>query len=178
MTGSIPPIFGPIMQISYLVRDVDAAMDHWAKVMGVGPFFVLDHVEYEDFFYRDQVSDVDMAVAIAYAGDMQIELVQQHNEAPSIFQDFLTTSGEGMMHLGATTDNLEQDIEKLAAIDIKPVQWGKASNGTLFAYVATDFHPGAMIELVEISPRLEKGFQAMKRAAEKWDGKTVIAHRS
>ena len=170
-------ILGPVMQVSYLVRDLDDAINHWAAKMNVGPFFVLDHVSYDEFYYRDHPSDVDMAVAIAYSGNIQIELVRQHNEAPSIFQDFLKAHGEGMVHLGATTDDLAQDLAALEQKGIKPVQHGRASNGTLFAYVETDFHPGALMELVELSPSLEKGFAVMRQAAQDWDGKTAIAHR-
>ncbi len=32
-------IFGAIRQNGYVVRDIEAALDHWIKVIGVGPFF-------------------------------------------------------------------------------------------------------------------------------------------
>ena len=166
------------MQISYVVRDMDAAIDHWTKVMGVGPFFVLDHVGFDEIVYRGKPSPVDMGVAIAYWGDIQIELVQPHNDAPSIFRDFLAARGEGQQHVCVTTDNLARDLAELAATGIQPLQQGRASNGTLFAYVETDAYPGTMMEIVEISPRLEKGFAVMRRAAEEWNGKQAIAHRS
>ena len=173
-----PRIFGPLMQVSYVVRDLDAAIRHWTAVMGVGPFFVLDHVGFDEIFYQGQPAAIDMAVAIAYSGGLQIELVQQHNAAPSIFRDFLARHGEGQQHVGVATDDLARDLEKLSARGVKPVQWGRASNGTLFAYVETDLYPGTMVEMVQLSPKLEKAFAAMRQAAETWDGVTAVAHRS
>lgn len=166
------------MQISYVVRDLDAAIAHWTSAMGVGPFFVLDHVAFDENFYRGTPSPVDMGVAIAYSGDIQIELVSPHNDAPSIFRDFLEARGEGQQHVCVTTDDLARDLKALAADGIQPVQQGRASNGTLFAYVDSDLYAGTMLELVELSPRLEKGFAAMRRAAQDWDGLQAIAHRS
>ena len=82
-----------IMQFSYVVRDLDAAIEHWAGNLQVGPFFVAPHVPYTRCLYRGTPTDLDMSVAIAYTGDTQIELVQQHNDAPSIFRDFLSRRG-------------------------------------------------------------------------------------
>lgn len=114
---------------------------------------------------------------MAYNGDLQIELVQQHNDAPSLFRDFLERHGEGLIHLGGTTDDLARELALLREKGVEPLQQGLASDGTRFAYLSTDFHPGAMMELVETNPRLERAFEAMRRAAREWDGEAAIAFR-
>jgi hypothetical protein len=30
---------GTVRQLAWVVRDIDAAMDHWSRVLGVGPWF-------------------------------------------------------------------------------------------------------------------------------------------
>ena len=30
--------FGEIRQVAYLAPDIEAAMDHWSRVLGVGPW--------------------------------------------------------------------------------------------------------------------------------------------
>ena len=35
--------FGDIRQNGYVVPDIEAAMDYWATVMGVGPWLYLEH---------------------------------------------------------------------------------------------------------------------------------------
>jgi len=77
------------MQNAFVVTDLDAALDHWTRVMGVGPFFVFERVEFAEIWYRGQSAlDIDLSVAIGYWGDLQIELIRQRNDVPSIYTDF------------------------------------------------------------------------------------------
>src|SRR3954454_21153517 len=91
-------IFGAVCQNGYVVRDIRAAMDHWIKVMGVGPWFYIDRVKTDGFRYRGADSPVEMSIALANSGDLQIELIQQRNDAPSMYRDHLTVHGEGLHH--------------------------------------------------------------------------------
>ena len=36
--------FGPIMQNGFAVHDWRAAAEHWITTMGVGPFFLMQHI--------------------------------------------------------------------------------------------------------------------------------------
>ena len=76
-------LFGRIAQNGYVVRDVRAAMDHWIDVMGVGPWFYFDRVKIDYFRHRGEDSNLEMSAALANPGDIQIELIQQRNDAPS-----------------------------------------------------------------------------------------------
>jgi hypothetical protein len=168
-------IFGTIMQNAFVVPDLDAALDHWTRVMGVGPFFVFEHVQYAEAWHRGRVAtDIDMTVAIAYWGSMQIELVCQLNSAPSIFTEFAARDLGGLQHMGVITESVDRDLARLALRGIEPVQQGTTRAGLRFAYVATDRHPGGMIELIESSERVLRFFDKMRRAAEQWDGAQPI----
>ena len=114
-----------------------------------------------------------MSVAIAYSGDLQIELVEQHNDAPSIYHDFLTAHGEGLQHVGVLVDHLEPSL----AIDgwaERVVQEGETLVGQRFAYVDVGCHPGGMIELIEVSAAARSAFAYMKERAAGWDGERPI----
>ena len=39
-----------------------------------------------------------------------------------------------------------------------------------FAYIDTDAHPGAIIELIETGPAVQAFFAMVRKAAEHWDG--------
>ena len=82
-------IFGAVCQNGYVVRDIRAAMDHWVNVMGVGPWYYIDKVKTDYFRHRGQDSAMEMSVALANSGDLQIELIQQRNDAPSMYKEFL-----------------------------------------------------------------------------------------
>src|ERR1700677_2280926 len=63
--------FGKIAQIGYVVRDIDAAMDNWIE-HGVGPWFYVDRVQTDYFRYRGADSAMEMSVALANSGDIEI----------------------------------------------------------------------------------------------------------
>ena len=39
---------GEIRQAGYVVDDIEAAMDYWSRVLGVGPFFYKERVPIEN----------------------------------------------------------------------------------------------------------------------------------
>lgn len=88
-------LFGPIRQNGYVVRDIRAAMDHWIHVVGVGPWFFVERVKTDWFRHRGADSPMTMSVALANSGDLQIELIQQTNDAPSLYREFLDAGHEG-----------------------------------------------------------------------------------
>jgi methylmalonyl-CoA/ethylmalonyl-CoA epimerase len=157
-----------IFQFSFVVEDLDAAILHWSEKLNVGPFFVVEHIVYKTCFFRNEASNIDMSVAIAYSGENQIELVQQHNDKPSVFTEFLNIRGEGLQHVGALTTDLALDLKHYANIGVQPIQRGEADNGTTFAYLDTDQMPGTMLELFEVPTKVLSAFEYMKRAANQW----------
>ena len=84
--------FGPMMQMAFVVDDFDEPIDFWTKKMNIGPFFKLEHLDVKDVYYMNKPTNLDFSVAIAYTGSMQIELVNQHCDTPSIYNCLLYTS--------------------------------------------------------------------------------------
>lgn len=166
---------GPIMQIAYVVEDLDEAVAHWAGVLGTGPFFVLRHMEYQANEYRGENCTADVSLAFAYSGDMNIELIQQHNDAPSVFRDFIEKHGFGQQHVAVMSDDLEADHRWLGEQGIALVQRLVNGNGTQTMFFETALHGGAMLELIERSPATDAAFAYMKQAAADWDGKSPVA---
>jgi hypothetical protein len=163
-----PLRLGPIMQNGYLVRDLEAAVRHWTQVLGIGPFFLFDHPKFDQLWYRGQKCAADISAAVAYWGDMQIELIQQWNDVPSTYRDFPAASVGGLHHVGAMTQSVAADIERLRERGIEPVQWGDLG-GIRFVYFATDQHPGGILELVEHGP-IDAYYAVFREAAATWDG--------
>jgi len=165
--------FGPILQNGYAVRDWRAAAEHWIDVMGVGPFFLMDHIQFDWCEFRGEPVELDMGVAIAYTGGQQIELVQQYNDAPSIYTEFLAVNEPGLQHMGVLVDDLQHTLD---AHDLrgKIVQQGRTAAGINFAYVDTVFHNGTMLELIEVDAGARSAFDYMQRKAADWDGSDPI----
>jgi methylmalonyl-CoA/ethylmalonyl-CoA epimerase len=168
------PLFGPVMQNAFVVSDLNAAIEHWARTVRVGPFFVFERVPFKECWYRgQQATDIDLAVAIAYWGEVQVELIHQRNQVPSIYTDFSARIGTGLQHMGVMSADLDADLARLKAAGVLPVQHGTAP-GMRFAYVGTDFHPGGMIELIEATPQAVAFFGRIRAAARDWDGRDAV----
>ena len=92
-------LFGSLTQIGIVVRDIEAAMQHWAEVCTVGPWFYADRLPVTAFSYRgERFDEIHISVALANSGDTQLELIQQRCDTPSMYRDFLAAGHEGMQH--------------------------------------------------------------------------------
>jgi len=158
------------MQNGFVVSDLEAAVKHWSGKLGVGPFFLLEHIPFGTLYFRGRPVTFDMSVALAQWGEMQIELIVQHDEMPSIYSEFRTRHGTGLQHVGVMTADLDADLARLRLNSVEPVQWGSTSTGIRFAYVNTDDHAGGMLELIERGPAIEAFFGMVRQAAVAWDG--------
>jgi len=167
--------FGPVMQNGFVVRDFDRSLAHWTQVMHVGPFFLFERIDFAEVWYRGKpASDIELSVAIAYWGDLQIELIRQRNTAPSIYTEFEDRGLTGLQHMGVMTESVERELLRLDAQGIKPIQHGRTAGGMRFAYLSTDQHPGGMIELIESHPGTVSFFAKMRAAARDWEGEDPI----
>lgn len=170
-------LFGPVMQLGFVVPDLERAARHWAG-LGVGPFFLLEHIRFARCSYQGAATSFDMSVAVGQWGPVQVELIHQHDNVPSIYTDFDGSRAGGLQHLGVMTDSVAAHLERLAPRGILPVQQGSTANGINFAYVDTNglpgAHPGGMIELIEHGPAIDGFFAMVRKASEGWDGREPL----
>jgi hypothetical protein len=168
-------IFGAVAQNGYVVRDIEAAMAHWTNVMGVGPWYFFEKVELENFTYKGEPSPLEMKVALANSGDLQIELIQQVNDAPSMYRDFLAAGHEGLQHVAYWTTEYQALYDKALAMGFRVGHQGQVGGPKgRFAYFDTDGHPGSVIEISDISGNKRSLFEFIKKASIGWDGKDPI----
>lgn len=168
------PILGPAMQNAFVVPDLERAIEHWTQVMGVGPFFLFEHIVFSHYVFRGRpVKPMDLSIAIAYWHDLQIELIRQLDDSPSIYTEFEAAHGSGLHHMGVLSQALDADLAELARRGVRPVQQGSLP-GMRFAYIATDHHPGGMIELIEATRGARALFERMRDAARAWDGRDPV----
>jgi len=160
---------GPIKQLAFVPQDFEASIKYWTEIMGVGPFFYLEHISLEDVFYRGEQIEYDCSAAIAFWGDMEIELLRQHNEGPSILMDFIEAGREDLHHMRLGVDDLQGARDQLEAMGGKLIQSAiLPGSGAYFMMEMPG--PGPIIELSMLEPRFEKLWAYMKKAADTWDG--------
>lgn len=163
--------FGNVRQNGYIVRDIDAALKHWTEVLGVGPFYYIDSVPVDHFTYRGVPSDVELSIALGNSGDLQIELIQQRNDAPSMYKEFLDAGHEGLQHMAYWTQTYQEDYDRLTGQGYKVGQEGQIGGEQgRFVYFDTEAHGGTVIELSDISGAKGSFFEHIRKAADGWDG--------
>lgn len=164
---------GIIRQNGYVVTDIEAAMQYWTETMGVGPFYYIESVPLDWFRYQGQSSEIELSIAMANSGDLQIELIQQRNTAPSMYLDFLDEVGEGLQHHAWWSMDYQKDFDAALASGFKIGQEGQINEGR-FIYFTTSTHPGTIIELSDTSGPKGQFFEHIKNAANNWDGTRPI----
>lgn len=168
-------VFGKVCQNGYVVRDIEAAMKHWIDVMGVGPWFYIEDVKTDWFKHRGVESDVKMSIALANSGDLQIELIQQRNEAPSMYKEFLDAGLEGMQHMSYWTLDYQGLYDKALSLGYVVGHEGAIGGEKgRFAYFDTQAHPGTIVEISDISGSKGQMFAHIRKVAETWDGSDPI----
>lgn len=162
------------MQMCWVVPNLEVAVDSWVRNTGVGPFFWFDGVDFTDGVHRGTPAGFPkVQAAIAYAGDVQIELVCQDNDEPGVFRDLLPRGKSGLHHMALYCDSYEAERDSYVGAGAQLAFEGKL-DGIRTCWVDTSPALGFMVELLEPSPQRDAGFAAMRAAAENWDGSEPI----
>ena len=165
---------GVVRQVGYVVRDLDQTVAGWLK-RGVGPWFIL-RGQPQSTLYRGRPCKVTLSMAFANSGELQIELIQQEDDTPSIFTEYLASGRVGVHQL--TWWATDFDAALRSARDLGwPVVWsgGEQGKGARFAYVEPpSAEPAPIVELMEITPATEGLAKLVRDAADGWDGTAPI----
>lgn len=164
------PKSGPgIFQMSWVVADLEEAAHRWHRTTGVGPFLVNRHIAIAEPMYRGTPGVVDFSTAIAQAGPVQVELVEQHDDNPSCYRDMIPAGGEGMHHTAIMASDYDAALEHYTAQGFEVASSGLFGS-VRFCYVDCRSAVGHMVEILEDSPAIRSFFAAIERAADTWDG--------
>src|SRR5918997_6526164 len=91
---------GEVIQVAYVVRDLDAAMKrHW-EVCGIGPWhiYTFEAPKVRDYMYRGRPATHTCLIAVTFGEGTQVELMQPVR-GRSIYDEHLETKGEGLHHV-------------------------------------------------------------------------------
>ena len=163
-----------IIQTAYVVRDIQQAMQEWATKLKVGPWFLIEHFTGEDAQYWGKPTNVDVAIAMSFAGHMMIELIQQHNDVPSVYRDIAEKRGYGFHHWGFATANFDKDVERYRSWGCDLAFYERVPSGGRVAYMDTTSYLPGMTELIELGASFDAIFGRIYSATIAWDGKNLV----
>lgn len=161
--------FGRIVQLGYLVDDLDAAVATRLRQFNLGPWTIFRNTRL-DGHYRGAATTVLIDVALAYQGDLQVELIKLRSGGPS---PYATADGPilGLHHVASLVDDLDAAVA--LAIDRGLVPAFEAGNAAVrVAYLETG-EPGVLHELIEgrdMAAMIAAGIEAARH----WDGTQAV----
>lgn len=167
-------LFGPVIQQGYVVPDIQEAMRHWIA-RGVGPFFIEQHIRPKGEYDGSPIQP-DLSAAFAYSGDQQIEVIEQHDDDPTIYREYLAAHPEGgLQHLAVWVDSIPETLVALETADRSYLV--RQNYGDGHAYLDSAEAPGVMMQLMARSEHLVDLMETIREASIGWDGVTAPIRR-
>lgn len=158
-----------IHHVGYVVADLRAGAERFARLTGAGPFFAMEHIAFDEVTYEGEPAAYDHSSAFGRWGEILVELTQVHEAQPAGLRERLVAPGAGAGHVAWLAASLERETARLRELGLEPFHGGRTGpvravwfdGGPLFG------HP---VEVLQDAPELQ-GFYAMVRAAAaSWDG--------
>lgn len=155
---------GPITQVAWVVDRLEATEGLLAEQFGVSGWTRIPGVHFgpDTTTYRDEPGDFTVDISLAYAGDLQLELIAPVS-GESIYTEFLTRSGPGLHHVCFEVDDVDLACVRAAAAGLDVVQRGTMGGGLMdFAYVDGTAAGAPYVELARIGDELRSFFLGIK----------------
>lgn len=162
-----------IYQMAFIVDDLDAAVEKWTAMTGAGPWFVIPHFAFLDPVLRGQAAAPDISIALAYSGEVMIELIRCESAAPSVFTEMPPGKGS-LHHVAQLTDDFDKTIAGFAKNGAPAVFTARFTPETRAAFVDTRAAIGCWTEVIEATAPLIGMQQYMRAQTDGWDGTTDL----
>ena len=149
----LPFLNNGVTQVAIVVADLDAAVEHYWKTFGIGPwhFYTYGKPLVKKMSYHGEPTEYKMRVALSYLGPTRIELIEQV-EGHTVYSDFIAEHGYGVHHFGVLVDDMEAALAEAEvaglAMTMDGSGFGRDGDGH-YAYLDTEEKLGVTIELIE-----------------------------
>ena len=165
---------GSIMQIAYIVEDIEQSMRDFQARLNVGPWFVWGPFTPPEGRYRGAPTDISLTLALGFAGHMSVELIQQHDDKPSVYREIVDRRGYGFHHWAVVSESFEADLLRWQAQGCEVAFSDRTPRGYRVAYVDTSRDMPGMLEIVERTPATDERYDIAWRASIDWDGRDPV----
>lgn len=167
--------FGRVIQVAYLVEDMDVAMESWLAQAGLGPWTCFRNIELDAVFDERKLK-LRIHEGLAYMGDLQIQLVQSLNDPdePTPYQPYLEQRRFGVHHMAFFSNDIDADIARARDQGFARTCAMRDKAGYRYYYCQSTALPDVWIEFLEVYPDLTKIFEEGIAAAANWDGRDPI----
>jgi hypothetical protein len=174
-TGSVVPHDRTVVQIAFVVDDLEEACLHWVRTFGAGPFFIHDPVRLGEVVAADGSPGVfEQASAFGQWGSVMIELVRFDRVEPAEAARVLRRPG--LSHAAYFATNSTDEVVRL-----------EDAGAPLLMKLALGAHHCHLHDatttvgfIVEHYPfqAVKRNYRMVSEAAASWDGRDPIRHHS
>jgi hypothetical protein len=161
---------GSVIQSAYTAEDIQTSMKDFTARLGAGPWFVSDPFRPPEGLHRGTPTEFQITLAIAFSGHHMIELIQQHDEFPSVYRETVLVRGYGFHHWAIASDDIDADIQRFKADGYVVAFSDRSPRGMRVAYMDKPGELPGMVELVEMTAAAEAAYTRCFEAARNWDG--------
>jgi hypothetical protein len=156
------------LQLGFVVDDLVASATKWVTVYGVGPFHLLPRLQ-QACTYRGTESVLDFQVAVAQAGPVQVELIQQFDDRPSVLRDLVAHGEQGFHQVCTVTPHYDAKTSQFEALGYeRRSEIVTAQHRVAFFDTVSDF--GFFTEVVAETPWFLAQLTEIARTCAEWDG--------
>ena len=159
-----------LFQLGFVVDDLIAAATKWARVYGIGPFHVFPRMT-APCTYRGTEAEIDMRIATAQVGPVEIELIHQYDDRPSVYRDMFAAAESGFHQLSTVTTEYAARKAWFEELGYE-VACEFFVRGQHVGYVDTVADFGFFTEIIEDVPGFVDGLTRIARTCAEWDGTT------
>jgi methylmalonyl-CoA/ethylmalonyl-CoA epimerase len=173
--GSTAPFLPrPIHHVGFHVPNLRSAIDTWVTVYGAGPFYLLEHVAYDDCTSAGAPAVWDHSAGFGQWGTVPVELQETHDLRPPALARALTAAGSSTVnHVGVTADDPAAESARLESLGFALRMHARLGEFEFFWHDATEAF-GYCIEVITAGPELDAFWDTVARGARGWDGRDPI----
>jgi hypothetical protein len=159
----------PIHHIGHVVDDIPVAVRWAVATLGAGPFFLIEHLAFDDVTYAGAPAAYDHSSAFGQWGTIRLELTQIHDARPAGLAQALAGPTPRVGHVAWLADDLESDSRQLTDDGAPLFHTGRSGP------VRAHWHDaratlGHHIEILQSCPELLGFHELVRSCAEGWDG--------
>ena len=160
--------------IGYVVDDLEAAIADAIAGFGAGPFYVAEHMQFDEVTFRGEPAVFDHSSAFGQWGPVRVELTVIHATDPPELAATMAPEGAGRVgHVGILVDSLEEASARLEAT------CGPAYHAGRTGPVSAIWHDGRdtlghSVELLQRNEFLIGLYARIAQSAENWDGSDPV----
>ena len=166
---------GSIIQCAYTVEDIDEAMRCFTDLLNIGPWFLIGPFVPAKGFYRGAVTRMNISLAVAFAGETMIELIEQHDQEPSVYQETLKARGaHGFHHWAIGARDFDTTVAAYKSRGYREAFSDLSPRGVRVVYLDISPDLPGMLEIIEMTADVEEQYRRMYQAAQEWDGSYAV----